>query len=96
VLLRVWAWLTADGHAAASRSSSRSECPNADPRHQRPCGWPGCEEPVRLGRLACPAHLDEMNIVAQLSRDRRCPDCGELSPIAVLLHWCGSQEEGRD
>jgi hypothetical protein len=53
-----------------------------------PCGWPGCDVPVRLGKLACDAHLDEMNIAAQLSRDRRCPDCGEPSPFGVLLHRC--------
>ena len=47
-----------------------------------PCGWPGCEMPVRLGRLVCDAHLDEMNIAAQLRTDRRCPDCGEPSPSA--------------
>jgi hypothetical protein len=44
---------------------------------------------VRLGRLACDAHLDEMNIGAQLSTDRRRPDCGEPSLFAVLLHECG-------
>ncbi len=54
-----------------------------------PCGWPGCEVSVRLGRLACDAHLDEMNIAAQLSTDRRRPDCGEPSLFAVLLHECG-------
>ncbi|MGD0985306.1 MAG: hypothetical protein ABSA65_16065 [Acidimicrobiales bacterium] len=56
-----------------------------------PCGWPGCEVQVRLGSLACAAHLDEMNIAAQLSRDRRCPDCGEPSPFGVVLHECESQ-----
>ena len=53
-----------------------------------PCGWPGCEVPVRLGKLACDAHLDEMSIAAPLRRDRRCPDCGESSPFGVLLHQC--------
>ena len=38
-------------------------------------------------------HLDEMNIAAQLRTDRRCPDCGEPSPLGVLLDRCGSQEE---
>ena len=57
-----------------------------------PCGWPGCEVPVRLGRLACAAHLDEMNIAAQLSRDRRCPECGELSPFGVLLQECTTDQ----
>jgi hypothetical protein len=28
-----------------------------------PCGWPGCEVPVRRERLACPAHLDQVSIV---------------------------------
>jgi hypothetical protein len=28
-----------------------------------PCGWPGCEVPVRLGRLVCAAHLDQVSIV---------------------------------
>jgi hypothetical protein len=51
-----------------------------------PYGWPGCEVPVRLGRLVCAAHLDKMNIAAQFNRDRRCPDCGEPSPFRVLLH----------
>ena len=51
-----------------------------------PCGWPECQVPVRLGRLVCGAHLDEMNIAAQLRRDRRCPDCGERSLLGVLLH----------
>jgi hypothetical protein len=53
-----------------------------------PCGWPGCQVPVRLGRLVCDTHFDEMNIAARLSRDRRCPDCGEPSPFGVLLHEC--------
>jgi hypothetical protein len=69
---------------------------NADPDTIVPCGWPGCEVPVRLGRPVCAAHLDEMNIAYQLRRDRRCPDCGEPSPFGVLLRRCGSQEEGRD
>jgi len=53
-----------------------------------PCSWPRSQVPVRLGRLVCAAHLDEMNIAAQLSRDRRCPNCGEPSPFGVLLHRC--------
>ena len=56
----------------------------------------GCAVPVRLGRLVCDAHLDEMNIAAQLRSDRQCPDCGERSLLGVMLHRCGSQEEGRD
>jgi hypothetical protein len=57
-----------------------------------PCGWPGCDVPVRLGRLVCGAHLDEMNIAAQLSRDRLCPNCGEPSPFGVLLHACATEQ----
>jgi hypothetical protein len=60
-----------------------------------PCGWPGCEVQVRLGKLVCAAHLDEMNIAAQLRRDRRCPDCGELSLFGVLLHKCKT-DKGSD
>jgi hypothetical protein len=48
----------------------------------------GCEVPVLLRRPVCDAHLDEMNIAAQLSTDRRRPDCGELLLFAVLLHEC--------
>jgi ribosomal protein S27AE len=44
---------------------------------------------VGLGRLVCAAQLDEMNVAAQLRKDRKCPDCGELSLFAVLLHECG-------
>jgi ribosomal protein S27AE len=44
---------------------------------------------VRLGRLVCVAHLDQMNIAAQFRQDRRCPNCGELLLFAVLLHECG-------
>ena len=49
----------------------------------------GCAVPVRLGRLVCVAHLDQMNIAAQFRQDRRCPNCGELLLFAVLLHECG-------
>jgi hypothetical protein len=55
-----------------------------------PCGWSSCDVPVRLGRLICAAHLDEMNIAAQLSTDWRRPDCGEPLLFAVLLHECGA------
>jgi hypothetical protein len=62
--------------------------PSLTPDTIVPCGWPDCDVPVRLGRLVCAAHLDEMNIAAQLRRDRRCPDCGKPSPFGVLLHEC--------
>jgi len=42
--------------------------------------------PERLGRLVCAAHLDEMNIAAQVGRDGRCPGRGEPSPFGALLH----------
>ena len=50
--------------------------PTLTPDTILPCGWPGCENPVRLGRLVCAAHLDEMNIAAQLRRDGWCSDWG--------------------
>jgi hypothetical protein len=57
-----------------------------------PCGWPGCDVTVRLGRLVCVTHLGEMSIAALLRRDRRCPDCGEPSPFGVLLHECATDQ----
>ncbi len=56
-----------------------------------PCGWPGCDVPVWLGSLAFAAHLDEMNIAAQVREGRSCPDYGEPSPVGVVLHECESQ-----
>lgn len=76
---------TSDGKLGAVTFENE---PTLNPDTIVPCGWPGCEVPVRLGSLACAAHLDEMNIAAQLCRDRRCPDCGEPSSFGVLLHDC--------
>jgi hypothetical protein len=84
------------GSPCHDRCASDGKLEAVTPKHEPtltpdtivPCGWPGCEARARLGRLVCAAHLDEMNIAAQLRSDRQCPDCGEPSLFAVLLHEC--------
>ncbi len=78
-------WCGLDGKLGTVTSERE---PTLTPDTIVPCGWPGCEVPVRLGRLACDPHLDELSIACQLRRDRRCPDCGEPSLFGVLLHEC--------
>ena len=69
---------------------------NADPDTNRLVRLVGLSGQVRLGRLVCSAHLEEMNIAEQLSSDRRCAACGESSPFGLRLHECGApRRKGR-